>query len=784
MTGKQLLLRSANSLVALCIVLLAPIGFAQSSGRSPQSTKPSSAAKAARPKTPTPKAKSSPESGPTALLQRHFDSAQKAEDSGNLVVAESEYRQALGLALGLMAETYQTLGDLDPAEAAFEESSQASVDSENALLGLGVVCLRKGEFKKGVEAVRKLLAQHPEHAVARQLLGKIYFSMSNYEAAANELQTAIQLDPDDSESELTLAFTYLKLQQPEKANKLFQKLVEQHGDSPQIHITFGAAYRETEYAQEAVDEFKRAAALNPKYPHLHYYLALAYLSSEGVQAFPLALEELAHEIRRDPNDYASQYMSGLVHQQNRELAEAIPFFAKAASIDPANPDAPLYLGESLYFLDRKEEAVEWLEKSIQLTADPSRNLYQISKAHYLLGQYYARLDRQEESKRHLALAQSYRAKVSVDDQQRLRIYLSSGMGSQDQLKDFASDMEGKAIIIGAPAPEGPVKEKLVAAASEYRKLSATAYSHLALLEARESNFPRATQFFELAAKWQPDLPDLQFNIGLANFKTQEFKRAAPHLDRALAQQPGRQDIRILAGLSHFFSSDYERAAEILARLDSLSLEDPQVAYARGLSLVYLHQRDVGTEILQNLVDRYPQSADAHLAMGQALAAGEEFGRAAAEFQRALALDPSVPQIHYYMGLALLRQDQFAAAAQEFQKEIAANPRDAKSEFHLGVTLAAQNQMDDAIAHYNSAVSLDPTYAEAFYELGKELLKKGLVQGAVANLEKSVQLEPNKSYVHYQLSQAYLKAGNEPAGQAALARYKELKSKERSPEARP
>ena len=717
--------------------------------------------------------------GPAALLQKRFDAAQAAEREGDLIRAESEYRQVLGLALEQLGDAYDSLGTLPEAEGAYKGAAEARADSRVALLGLAVVYLRQGEFQKGVDTVRALLSQEPMHARARQLLGKLYFSMNRFDAAALELQEAKRLAPDDSETAVTLAFAYLRQQQLEKAQKLFAELLQWHGESPQIHIMFGAAYRETEYANQAVAEFKRAVALNPNYPRLHYYMALAYLSQEGSHAIPQALAELTDEIRRHPGEYSAHYLAGLIYVQERKLEEALPYLEKAAILEPENPDAALYLGQSLYLLDRTDQAVPLLQKSVALTKDPSRNQYQVAKAHYLLGQFLNRQGKGEEAKEQLALAEKYKASAAVQDQQRLQIYLGSGMGGGDDLKNAVNSMEGRAVIIARGPPNPEQRAKLEKATQFYGEAAGRAYNQLGLLRAHEEDFKRAAQLLEQAARWKPELADLQFNLGLAEFKNQNYAAAIAPLEKALARQPARQDIRILLGMSCFFHADYGRTLEILAPVSHSGIEDPQVAYALGLSLVYAGNREQGVEVLRRLVEKYPQAADAHMAMGQAYAVREEYGNAASEFSRALELDATVPEGHYYLGLALLRRAQFAEAAAEFRHEIEGNAQHAKAQYHLGLAFASMDQTDDAVRQFSTAIRLDPAYGDAYYELGKARLKQGKVEEGVASLEKAAQLEASKSYIQYQLSQAYLKAGQNDAAKAALARYRDLKAHERA-----
>ena len=723
--------------------------------------------------------------GPAALLQKRFDAAQAAEQEGDFIRAESEYRQVLGLALEQLGDADETLGNLPQAEDAYKGAAEASANSEAALLGLAIVYLRQGEFQKGVDTVRTLLAQKPEHAQARQLLGKLYFSMNRFDAAALELQEARRLAPDDSETAVTLAFTYLREQQLEKAQKIFAELLQRHGESPQMHIMFGAAYRETEYVNQAVAEFKRAVALDANYPRLHYYMALAYLSQEGSHAIPQALAELTDEILRHPGEYSAHYLAGLIYVQERKLQEALPYLEKAASLEPTNPDAPLYLGQALYLLDRTDLAVSVLQKSVALTKDPSRNQYQVAKAHYLLGQFFNRQGKAGEAKEQLALAEKYKALAAVQDQERLQIYLGSGMGGGDDLKNAVNRMEGRAVIIAPEPPNPEQRAKLENATQFYGDVAGKAYNQLGLLSAREADFNRAIQLLEHAARWKPELPDLQFNLGLAQFKNQNFAAAIAPLEKALTRQPDRQDIRILLGMSCFFHADYARTLEILAPVSDSGIEDPQVAYTFGLSLVYSGNREQGVEVLRRLVEKYSQVADAHMAMGQAYAVQEEFGNAASEFSRALELDQTVPEGHYYLGLALLRRAQFAQAAAEFRREIETNPRHTKAQYHLGLAFASMDQTDDAVRQFGTAIRLDPSYGDAYYEMGKALLKQGKVDEGVISLEKAAKLEANKSYIQYQLSQAYLKAGQNGAAQEALARYRDLKARERAtPGARP
>src|SRR5262249_21734400 len=131
-----------------------------------------------------------PQSTVANTIADHLQLARKAQQQGEAVRAVSEFREALGLTLEQLGGIFNALGDLGKAELAYRTAVEARADSDDALLGLAIVCLRKGDFQKGVDAVNTLLAQKPLHPTARHLLGKLYFAMGRTNAAVLELEEA------------------------------------------------------------------------------------------------------------------------------------------------------------------------------------------------------------------------------------------------------------------------------------------------------------------------------------------------------------------------------------------------------------------------------------------------------------------------------------------------------------------------------------------------------------------------------------------------------------------
>ena len=718
------------------------------------------------------------EGAPEIQVRQHFQAAEQAEREGDLIRAESEYREVLGGSLIELGLIHHTLGNLDQAELAYREATEATANSDVALLGLAVVYLRKGESEKGIQTVKVLLTQNPFNGGARYLLGKLYFSMKRYAEAQDELEEALRITPQDMGIAYTLALNELKLKNLAGAQKIFQGMESHLGDSPKLHISFAAAYRQTENYDLALQELQKVLVVDPAYPRVHYYLAVTDLPLLGRKGFPQAIDQLKLELHYHPGEYESNYLLGMLYVEQHEMKPAAPYLAAAVHIKPDSPDAALYLGQTYALLNRYSEAIPLLRKSIELTQDPSRNNYQIANAHYLLGQALLRTAHEDEAKEQVAAASRFKNLQADQARTNLQTYLGMTVSKDEDPEASLGSTEGKTFIVAPPPPTPQQQTSLHKGAQFYAQVAANAFNQLGLLHARQSDLKKAASEMANAYQWDADIPGLAYNLGLADFKAGNFPSAVEPLRKAETAQPSRADIKDLLGMTYFFSGDYPSAVAELEPLNKSGVQDPELMYALGLSLAHTGRQPQGEMIVRQLVRQNPRIADAHQALGEVLAMKGEFADAAAEFSQAIQLDPNLPQGHYDLGLALLRQSKFPGAAAEFQQAATQDPHSALAEFHLGLCLSYMERLDEALQHLERSTQLDPTYADAYYEIGKIRMRQTKTKDALTALEKAAQLESNKSYIQYELSQAYLKDGQIPAAEVALGRYRTLKAKER------
>jgi tetratricopeptide (TPR) repeat protein len=310
-----------------------------------------------------------------------------------------------------------------------------------------------------------------------------------------------------------------------------------------------------------------------------------------------------------------------------------------------------------------------------------------------------------------------------------------------------------------------------------REILATAYNDLGTAEARQKDFVHAVDHFAQAEKWDPDIPGLIRNLGLAAAKIDDHATAVRALSKQLQADPNDNVARALLGISLFMTEKFADAANTIAPLGELAARDPALAYPWAASLVRQGKLKESAAIAERLEKE--QLAPAHLLLlAQLWTDLGDSDHAVADYHRALEIDPHLRYAHYKAALVWLRAAKPAEAQKELEAELAAYPDDANTLYNLGFAHLQQNHNDVAKTMFESAIGKDPNHANAQYQLGKMLLDAGQIKPSIEHLEAAARLSPEIDYVHYQLQAAYRKDDRPADADRELQIYKDVKARNR------
>ena len=715
---------------------------------------------------------------PQSGIREHYEAAERARRAGDLAAAEREYAATLGEAYAQLGKIYSAEKKYPEAAEALEAAARYRPDSQDVLVALSIAYFDAGDYKKALVPATRAAALDPRSVGAHHMLGKTRFMLGDFPASVSELEAALKLAPDDYDIAYTLGLAHLKQHELAPARQIYDGMLARLGDRPQLHIIFGRAYRETSFLPEAVEEFKKAVALDPHFPRAHYYLGLTYLLKDGASRLDDAAAEFRVELDSNPEEFFANYYLGVVYVIQRKWDEAIGLLEKATRIEPNNPDPYFHLGQAYQAVERHQQAIEVLRKSIALNPELSHNDYQVTTAHYRLGQSLVKTGQKEEGERELQTAADLKAKSFSRDKEKAEAYLNAS-DLHDRNGKFPEMVSAEGVVADVAAPDEKAAKDLKEGEDYYSRVVAGVHNDVGLLRADRRDFRGATEQFRLASKWNPRLEGVDFNLGLAAYKAEMYKDAIPPLERVLASAPSNAQARQLLGMSYFMAEDYAKASAMLTEVVALKPDNIGLYYTLALSLIKQGKQSEADQVIRQMVATGGNSPQLHIVLGQAYYEQGDTAHALEELKAALALDARTPLAHYYSGLIHLKDGKFDDAVREFEAELSLNPADLQAKYHLGFVLLARQDSERGIRTLREVVAAKPDFAEARYELGKALLQQGQLREATENLEAAARLAPDKSYVHFQLARAYQAAGRKADGDSQLELYKQLKEKERT-----
>ena len=710
---------------------------------------------------------------PQDTIRRHYESAEAARQAGNLEAAEAEYAAILG-------EGYQRLGTIYLASSQYqlalkvlEPAQKYRPDSPELLVESAIAYFGAQQYEKALTPALSALALAPDNAGAHQMLGKTYFMLGDLQKSIAELEAAARLTPNDIDVVYTLGIAYLRNRQPAEAKQLYNSLIKGFGEKPQLHVIIGRAYRQGGLLPEAVEEFKKAIALDPRFPRAHYYLGITYLLDEGQSKTPEALEEFKIEVAANPDEFFANYYLGVVYNFQRQWDLAITFLQKAASIHPKNPDPYFQLSQAYQELNHHDRAIEVLRKTIALNPNLAHNKGQVTTAHHRLAQSLFKTGQTEAGKKELRIASDLKAQVFKLEQERQQgVSGMAGASDKDLLETGAEDHNRSR---GADLNE-TAKRELQSSEAYFKKVIGTAHNNIGLLRAKRQDLIGAAEQFAKAANWDPEQNGINYNLGLAYYKSQTFKQAVQALEKELKTHSENRPAATLLGMSYFRLGNYAKAAQWLSGVVEPPTADINATYALASSLLNERKTEAVDRLIEQMRTTAPDAPHLHLLLAEKYAAAGATAKAFAELSQVVASKSNAPLVHYYAGLLYLKLDKRDDAVREFERELVLNPTDVQAKYTLGNLFLGNKNAERSLALIQEVVKMSPDHAEARYTLGKALLKKRDLAGAIENLERASSLEPDNPEFRYQLGQAYLAAGRKTEGKSQIEISNQLRSR--------
>lgn len=261
------------------------------------------------------------------------------------------------------AGLFLTVGQVEAANRAIQDALEAEPSNAEALALQAVIAVAMNEKENGLALSQRAVDLDPSSPAGWVALSYARQAAFDLEGALASLEQAVRVDPQNALAwarlaELQLSFRYL-----DRSLDAAQRAVELNPRLSRTQTVLGFAHLMKINTREAREAFNRAILLDQADPLPRLGLGLAMIRDgdleEGRQSIEVA-------VALNPNNSLIRSYLGKAYFEEKREKQAAQQLNIAKELDPKDPTPWLYDGILKQTLNRPVEALESIEKSIDL----------------------------------------------------------------------------------------------------------------------------------------------------------------------------------------------------------------------------------------------------------------------------------------------------------------------------------------------------------------------------------------------------------------------------------
>lgn len=193
-------------------------------------------------------------------------------------------------------------------------------------------------------------------------LGLVAAGTGDYQQAANEYRSAVELEPSSNEGYVGLADAYAKMNRLNDAEHTYQQAISLNENSHKAYQRLGVFYiQQAEYAKSIV-AFQQAIRLAPESYRDYTNLGAAYLFL-GDQANAITALQTSLKLRPTADGYANL---GTAYYHSRQFTEAATSYQQAIRFNDKEPDLWGNLADALFYSGQQAKAMDAYRVQLKL----------------------------------------------------------------------------------------------------------------------------------------------------------------------------------------------------------------------------------------------------------------------------------------------------------------------------------------------------------------------------------------------------------------------------------
>lgn len=327
--------------------------------------------------------------------------ARALEQKGDLTGAAAIWRRMIDADAGNI-EALVNLGILDSrlgqyteAQELYKKALRREPRNADILLNLALAYFKNNDLKSAIPALQKVTVLRPKDERARTLLGISYYGTGDFGRAWPTLEAVPAVRSNIGLRQM-LAHAYIWSGQIEKGSAEVEAILRDSPDSAVAHVLLGEALDGGGKPADALKEFQAAAKINDTEPNVHF--AMGFICWRE-KRFEEAESEFRRELALDPaHSQAMAYLGDIELQRNNSDAARL-LLEHATRLRSDIRVAEYDLGVLLQKDGDHAGAIAHFERAVALARDRA-------DAHYRLAISYRALGREQDAAAQLALVKT------------------------------------------------------------------------------------------------------------------------------------------------------------------------------------------------------------------------------------------------------------------------------------------------------------------------------------------------------------------------------------------
>ena len=674
-----------------------------------------------------------------------------------------------------------------------------------------------GDYGPAELYLKSLMLDKSENGHANFLLGKLYSKQSKTALAKKYLTRAIYYSPDQAEYYLFYADYSEKLRDLNTAIQLYENILDISTDSDvldeaatRVEYINGEKLISQGFLDQALSHFRGLLIKRPNQKDILIKIATVLNKlgqSDESREITSRISEI-NRIEQSEDELIDQVKDAL---KKGDAITAVSILQGILKDSPANSKANFWMGHILTQQRKPEEAVDYVERSVELS--PNNR-----KLKFHLAELYSTLRELKKAKD----IYTYLLLSPVDIVERLEIERLKGLVQGQQYLDEKSYDQALSHFLDMRKKfprDIPVLEALVAIYSEQSKFNLLKKTYLAMIEINPSYISAYGRLSALYLQekdldsWRESLRNVIkydksdgvnkqkaiaeiINVAEKYILEKQYIKAENELNAILSIEPDNLFANLVKAEIYQRQDKLDEAEEVYSFVLSLNPLNHDVR--KKLASFYIQQ-----ERLDEAEDEYEkitQVSSSEVVVQEALASLHRISKIkAADINIKLTKDSNVnevldiakqwirdnqmntayevltellkyfpenPQVHYWLGTVYEKRNQLVLSLDHIKKSVALAPSNPRLRTAYGQVLAKAGNFDEAEKQYNIVIQTsgntaftDETKKLLGFAIGQKFIKESQLEEALAHYTDMIEEYPNDLKILSQLAAVNLQLTN-------------------------